>query len=95
MIVLEAYTAHPKDESKEACQGIRNETKKIIKQAHQAHVLMGTIHSHCGTQLYGRQTMAFKAMKTLISSERKKIWLNMIEESNWRNHYKKLYLTAQ
>ena len=44
--------------------------------------------------LYGRQTMAYKVMKTLNSSEREKICINMIEETEWTNHYGKLYFDS-
>ena len=44
--------------------------------------------------LYGRQTMAYKVMKTLNSSEREKIRINMVEENEWTNQYKKLYFDS-
>ena len=55
---------------------------------------MESLHSHHTVRYYGRQTIAYKVMKTLDSSEKEKVIVNMTEEREWTSNYRKLYFDS-
>ena len=83
------FLDRPTDENKEEYKKARNKAKAITKKAHieSWERFIGNIEH----DLFGRQSLAYKVIKTLKRDERENVQINAVDEKTWIKHYKDLW----
>lgn len=89
----ETYLNSPTEDNREEYKKARNVAKTIIKKAHTEswERFIGCIEH----DLHGRQSLAYKVIKTLNKNERENIQINAIDKQSWIEHYKKLWYNEE
>lgn len=87
------FLNNPTENNKEKYREARNKVKSIIKKAHSDswERFIGRIEH----DLFGRQALAFKVMRSLNKNVRENVQINIIEKDRWIKHYKDLWYEEQ